>query len=427
MKKIRHTYGNTASSGFTIDFFENAAVGAKNAYLASPFFTTIEPIKKLTNRGCNVQLLVRLCSITPPAILREAMVIPNVAIRYFTSRNFHTKLYIIDDVALVGSANLTESGLMTNREVSVVLRKEIDLGFDSLPVIFESYWEFADVLDKDILAQYELAYKYIGKAKEEEAFQKHLEKFVDPAIPPSAKAGSSKVSKRRSFIQNLRRKYDERLNPAFSEVEAVFLEYGKRRDEFSSGDVEIELGRFLGWLRILFAPKDTWKETPLLNSEQRKERIIHYIDEWVAADDTKAGDMYYADLELANIALLRDRFSSLESINGLNYDQIFEALTKVHAFHDRLRFVSGGLDGLYEQFRNDNQLARIKETIIFLLHGSGMSLDRAYDCIHDKRHYLAGIGENCVMELLGWIEKDRPPINGRTIKALRFLGYDVNE
>jgi len=29
------------------------------------------------------------------------------------------------------------------------------------------------------------------------------------------------------------------------------------------------------------------------------------------------------------------------------------------------------------------------------------------------------------MELSGWLDPERPPINGRTIKALRYLGYDV--
>lgn len=40
---------------------------------------------------------------------------------------------------------------------------------------------------------------------------------------------------------------------------------------------------------------------------------------------------------------------------------------------------------------------------------------------------LAGFGEACVMELLGWMDAERPPINGRTIKALRFLGFDVTD
>lgn len=372
-------------------------------------------------------MLVRLCSITPPSVLRQALENPRVSIRYYTDRSFHAKLYIVDEIAMVGSANLTEAGLMTNREVSVILRKEIDPGFDTLPVIFESFWEYADVLDDDVLAQYEQAYRKIGKATEEAEFQKHLEELVDAVAPPSSQVGSDKVTKRRAFIQNLRRKYDENLNPAFREVETVFAKYGKRRDEFSEGDPEIELGRFLGWLRIIFAPKDTWKEAPLLVESERSSRIVQYLDEWVAAEDTKAGDMFYAEEELANISLLRERLGSEASIDSLSYNDLFEALTKVHAFYDRLRFSSGGLDGLYEKFKSDNPLSRIKSSIKFLLHGPGTSLERAYDCIHNENLHLAGFGEYCIMELVGWMDTERAPINTRTIKALRFLGFNVSQ
>lgn len=427
MAKIRDAYGNTSLSGYAIDFFELGGVGAKNAYLASPFFTTFKPIEALTKRGCEVQLLVRLCSITFPTVLRKALEDPLVTVRYFTSRSFHAKLYIVDDIAMIGSANLTDAGLQTNREVSVVLRKDRDAGFESLPPMFAAFWEAADTLNGEVLAQFEEAFKAIGKPVEDAQFQAHLEKFVAPAIPPSAKVGSEVMSKRRSFVQSLRRKYDEQLNPAFKEFQAVFEQHGKRRPEFAAGDAEIEVGRLLGWLRIKFAPKDTWQEVALLDAPARKNRAIQFIEEWVGVADTREGDMFYADEELSNIAHLRTAFASPESIQALTYDELFDALVNVHAFFDRLRFVKGGLKGLRVQFKADNELSRIKETVNYLIHGPGTSLDRAYDCINDESRYLAGFGEHCVMELLGWMDPTRPPINGRTIKALRFLGFDVKE
>ena len=280
MAKIRDAYGNTTASGFTINFFSENAVGARDAYLASPFFTTFDPIRTLTNQGCAVRLLVRLCSITPPKIVRQALADPNVTLRYYTCRDFHAKLYIIDDVAMVGSANLTVAGLMTNREVSVVLRKGRDPAFDELPGMFNMFWDYADTMTPEICGQYEQAYKLIGNAKEDAAFQSHLEQFVSAATPPSAKVGSERVSTRRSFIQGLRRKYDEQLVPAFHEVAEVFDELGQRRPEFGDADREIELGRFLGWLRIARAPGDAWKATALLDKGQRKSRIISYLNDW---------------------------------------------------------------------------------------------------------------------------------------------------
>ena len=425
--KVRDAYGNSAATGFSIDFFNLNAPGANQAFLASPFFSTFEPIRTLTERGCNVRLIVRLCSITPPHILWQTLTDPNVTVRYYTSQTFHAKLYIIDDVAMVGSANLTNAGLLSNREVSVVLRKDRDPSFDDLPGMFNLFWDYADTLTPEICTLYEQAFKTIGNAKEEQAFQSHLEKTIGAATPPSVKVGSEIISARRSFIQGLRRKYDEKLIPAFREVAAVFEARGKRRPEFADHDPEIELGRFLGWLRIARAPGESWKETALLDLAERKSRITHFIEDWVTVENTKAGDMFEASSEIASIQTLRKTFASPSEIAKLSYDELFDQLIAVHAFYDRLRFVAGGLAGHRVDFGQRNALSHIKETITYLLHGQGAALERAYDCIYDEKRRLSGFSEACVMELLGWMDPDRPPINGRTIKALRFLGFPVKD
>jgi hypothetical protein len=427
MNKIRDSYGNSRSEGFTIEFFEQASVGARNAFLASPFFSDYNAIRILTRRGCRVQLLVRLCSVTLPSVIREAIQDTNVTLRYFTSREFHAKLYIVDDVALVGSANLTSAGLNSNREVSVVLKRERDPGFDGLPGMFNLLWEYANTMTSEVCSSYEQAFRRIGKPSEEAEFQKHLEGLVPPAAPPTAKVGSEKVSARRSFIQLLRRKYDEELIPAFNETKLVFLAAEYRRAEFANSDPEIEIGRFLGWLRLAKAPGDAWKETSLADGSHRVSRISGYAKEWAQLPGTTTGDMTNAGAEIEAIERVRAAFASEETISGLTYDELFDALSGVHAFFDRLRFTSGGLTGLRAEFARQNPLSAIKGTISYLLHGPGLGLERAYDCLYDEKRRLAGFGEACVMELLGWMDPGRPPINGRTIKALRFLGHDVRE
>lgn len=425
--KLRDAYGNSVPSGFTIDYFNLNAPGAVEAYLASPFVTTFEPIRTLTAQGCKVRLLVRLCSITRPDVLRMALADPLVTVRYYTSRSFHAKLYIIDDMALVGSANLTDAGLMTNREVSVVLKRDRDPGFDALPSLFNIFWEYADVFTPELCTRYEEAFRRIGKPQEEEQFQKYLETLVPASTPPSAKVGSELVSKHRSFLQGLRRKYDEQLIPAFAEVAQIFAELGQRRPEFVDGDPEIELGRFLGWLRIAKAPGDNWSQSSLAEAPERRQRITHFLYKWHDVADTTAGDMFDADKEVDNILRLRAAFASPQSIDQLSYDELFDALISVHAFYDRLRFVSGGLPGLRADFAQRNTLGAIKDTLSYLLHGQGTALERAYDTIYDEKRRLGGFGEACAMELLGWMDNGRPPINGRTVKALRFLGFDVRE
>lgn len=426
MGTIRDTYGNTKETGITLNWFADCGPAPCDAYLASPFFTTCKPIEALTNRGCDVNLLVRLCSINPPTVLRQALNNSRVRIRYYTDRNFHAKLYIAGDTALVGSANLTDAGLMSNREVSVVLRNGRDDGFGDLVALFEMLWTSAETFTPEILTQYELAYRHIGKPTEEASFQAKLETFVPAATVPNAKAGSDRISKERAFLQKYHRKYDERLIPAFREVQEVFSDFGQRRPEFAGDDPLIELGRFLGWCRLVNAPGDAWKETPLAAPPERRARVLANLQQWVMSTDTKAGDMYDADKETGRISRLREAMSDKESIDALSYDDLFDALLGVHAFNDRLRHVAGGAKGLKLEFFQ-NTPERIKATLSYLLYGNGLTLERAYDCIRNERWKLSGFAEGCVMELIGWMDPQRPPINGRTIKALRFFGFDVSD
>lgn len=367
MLKLRDAYGNSKDSGYTIDFFELTAPGAKSAMLASPFFSTYDPIERLTKRGCEVKLIVRLCTITPPAMIAKALDDPLVTLRYFTSREFHAKLYIVDDQALVGSANLTAAGLMSNREVSIVVRKDRDAAFDELPGLFDLFWRYAGVMTSDILAAYQTAFRQIWNPREEAEFEKQLTRLVGKADPPSAMVGSEVMSRRRSFLELLRRKYDEQVIPAFQEVREIMSSSGLRRAEFAEGDIEIELNRFLGWTRLIHAPGDTWKQSPLANRSDRLERTLTYLRNWVEVGDTKAGDMYYAEQEQGNIARLRHGLSSVQSIDSMDYDQMFETLCGCHAFYDMLRFVSGGLPGLKADFVRRNTLPEIQATLGYLL------------------------------------------------------------
>ena len=151
------------------------------------------------------------------------------------------------------------------------------------------------------------------------------------------------------------------------------------------------------------------------------------MDAWFDEIDTDAGDMVRAESEVGNIARLRHVMGSPETIDAATYDELFDALTGVHAFNDRLRFVAGGLKGLKLAFLDQNGLSAIKASLTYLLHGKGTQLERAYDSLYDEKLRLAGFGEACTMELVGWMDPERPPINGRTIKALRFVGFDMKD
>jgi hypothetical protein len=81
---LRNLYGNTSASGFTINFFMEAGSSPRVGLLAAPFFTTTAPIEALTDRGCEVRLIVRFSPVTTPEALKGAFDNPKVKVRYFT-------------------------------------------------------------------------------------------------------------------------------------------------------------------------------------------------------------------------------------------------------------------------------------------------------------------------------------------------------
>ena len=135
--------------------------------------------------------------------------------------------------------------------------------------------------------------------------------------------------------------------------------------------------------------------------------------------------MIQADLEIAKIGKITTNFLDRTALNELDYDQTFETLLGCHAFLELMRFTAGGTEGLRVDFKARNSLKSIHRMIEHLAHGGGDGLERAYDCIYDERYRLERFKEACVMELAGWLNPNQPPINGRTIKSLRFLGFDT--
>lgn len=429
---LSELYANTRETGYTINFFMKAGPHPRSGLLAAPFFTTNDPIKALTDKGCDVRLIVRFSPITTPEALREALENPRVKVRYFTDAKFHTKLYIIDDIALVGSANLTDSGLKANRELSVLLKQDQDEAFYALPGLFDELWNDAYVLNEEVLREYEKAFKSKEKPTHEDAFEKFIHKFVKPAAPKSIVVGSDKKSKERAFIQGFRRKYDEILVPSHNEILEVAQQHGFGRPEYAGQDPQIEMARFLGWLRLIQGSGDGWRETSLLSDpNDRAARIAKHVSVWQSTDDTVKGDMYHASAEIENIANIRSYLCDPNQLARLTFDELFRHLTGCHAFLERLRFASkdigenlSGLERLRIDFQERNTLEAVVRSVRYLLSGPGDAIERAYDCIYGD-YKLNGFGEACIMELLGWGDAKRPPFNNRSIRGIRLLGFDV--
>ncbi len=377
-------------------------------------------------------MIVRLSPATMPEALQGAFNNKNVRVRYFTDTTFHTKLYIIDDVALVGSANLTQGGLLGNRELSVLLKRDRDEVFKDLCGIFSRLWNDADVLNEHVLSEYTKAFKDEGRSRDAEAFAKFIHKFIKPAVPMSVVVGSGEKSKEHTSIQNLRRKYDEVLWPAYDEIFDIAKKNGIGRPEFNGLDPRIEMDRFLCWLpRKQDIEKSGRGTKPLGDSKDRAKQIAYHARDWKAAIDTEIWGMFSTDEVIDGITNIRTYLCNPDELKKLSYDGLFKYLTGCTAFRHREQYAPkdigeklSTLERMRISFQQNNLHEDVVRTVNYLLSGSGDKIERAYHCIYGG-YKLNGFGEACVMELLGWGDAKRPPFNNRSIQGIRLLGFDV--
>ena len=160
-------FTNGPRKDYVINPFNELADGASQIYLAAPYFTKAEPILDAVKKGSQVQLLIGLNESTSPQALAQVSEKPGVSVRYFTDR-FHAKIFIFDDVAILGSSNLTDGGLFSNREASIRLDQDNDRdAVEEIIALFVELWEAGKVLTPQILSDFAAAHKrlqQIGRA-----------------------------------------------------------------------------------------------------------------------------------------------------------------------------------------------------------------------------------------------------------------------
>src|SRR4051794_17203543 len=117
---MRRLFSNGPERDYVINPFTRLIASSWHLYIAAPYVTKTDELIRAARQGKSVELLVGLNASTSPEALTAASGIPNFAIRYLTQR-FHAKIYIFDEAALVGSSNLTDGGLVSNREATIRL------------------------------------------------------------------------------------------------------------------------------------------------------------------------------------------------------------------------------------------------------------------------------------------------------------------
>lgn len=417
----RRLYTN-GSKAYVINPFSHFAAAASELHLAAPYFTSADVILDELKKGKTVRLLVGLNAATDPNALSKLYGLPNLAIRYLT-RRFHAKIFIFDNFAMVGSSNLTDGGLRSNREAVVCLDRDEDADtIAEVKALFIELWDSAHVLTDHVLEKFR--HTYFAVTKQARDADKQIEDAVGKAEPHNINVGSHTQSRERIFLEGLRRLVHEQYRPAFNDVTNALTESNLHRPELMNLGEAAATNRYLNWVRLEQAPGDElWRSAPTLPDHDRHDRIVRFGKEWQATKKDRISPEF---VDWFN--KVKTIFSSPETLDDAGQEDLTEGLKSLHAFSEQMRFVKGGRVNLGPTFwsANDNDVERVRRTLSYLLHGPGDFIVRLHDVLYDAEYKLAYFGKFSALELYGTVKPGEcPPMNSRMAKAMRFLGFNV--
>lgn len=343
--------------------------GAKDCdlFIAVAFFTEAEVVKNLLAKGCKIRMVVRLGFPTNPAALDAIRRHENISLRFYSSMSFHPKLYIFgDDVALVGSANLTHSALTSNQEVVVGIAGD-DERFAELAAIFQNYWDDAEVLTDGKLATYAQAYKkFEVHDNAADKLARELAEALGNTAPANIERGEKRRSKQSLFLSNYRKTYQEAV-AAFNTARRAYEATGYRKASEQDIPLRLEIDSFISFVRDKETTGDSWGLGPMRNDAEQTAFVQGLVEKWKTTKWPHFEDRIVGE----NYPRLMRVFAERESLAKANDDELFDALCTLHSFHDRLRFHDGGMPTWKKRFLAANKPERVRESLAYLVFGEG--------------------------------------------------------
>lgn len=414
----------TAHRDFITNELQRHGVEGRDVFIAVAFFTEADVVQRFLDNGCSVWLIVRLGFPTKPYALDKVKDHPNLKLRVYSARTFHPKLYIFgDEIALVGSANLTGLAITTNAEVMVSIKAE-DERFAELAAIFQDYWDGADVPTPEMLKLYKELYRQFERHDNAaEMLAREAADKLGNTSPDNINRGKKKPAKQSLFLSHFRKAYQEGV-AAFSVVRRVYEASGYRKASEAEIPLRLEIDSFISFVREREAIGESWQTGPYRTPAEQEPVVRALIERW---KDTP-WPHFEEKIVGENYPRLKRVFASRESLMAADDGTLFDALATLHSFHDRFRFFEGGLKTWREVFPKSNDPKRARESLAYLVFGDGDIVERMANMIYDPRYKLDEFGQANVQELIGWCNREELPIlNGRTTKVLRFFGSKVRQ
>ena len=412
-------FSNGPSKDCVDEPFAEMLKKSNRASLAAPYFTDARMLVDAAQNGTEIKLLVGLNLSTSPNALRSVHNRDGIKIKHY--ENFHAKIYIFDNAALLGSANLTNNGLRANREAVIRLDRQIDKeAIEETSALFEDLWSRGTCLTESQLVAFEAERRNLLERRQKAGLS-DPEKNISDAIGQSERPSTNR--KKPPVAQARLGKFFDDYVFAFNKVREIIEVPRFRNPDMEGIHIVYETDRFLNYLRMskIMSGEVMDIHSPSLSPEARQENIIRYAHIWAKAKKLGLPDGYYESIEA-----IKRIFSTSSSIQSASTSDIVGGLLHLHSFRDARRWLGENPE---ETFLEDNQndLDYVKERLTHLLHGTDDFIARIHEVSKGKYpKNLTRVGPSSAFELYGTVFPDKcPPINNRTVEILQFLDFDL--
>ena len=322
--------------------------------------------------------------------------------RIATLPGVHAKIYIIDDQAIVTSANLTETAFTKRREIGLLpSASESAQTID----IFQSWWKSeATEVGPDELANFGLHRKFGNFDEDYENAFKLKSLWALPGKPADHLFDTKEAEKTGNYAQYLQK---------YKELAGL---YESQQRLWGDAPIFLEVDAFLNFLfHGEGRPSEPYKgpvPARSLSEEAREAAIAHLAPafaKWLAERSDQKAE------RVQRLHTVR-KLLSKDQIEFLDMKDVNAVLDCIHAMGalpwPRLNFLGSPI----------NTIENIRDAWSKLLFGLGGEESRIEKC----RKQLYSFGPSSTQELLGCFYPDKYPLkNDNSDAGLRYLGYTI--
>ncbi len=376
----------------------------KRLWIASPFIGNRKSVLKIIGRKWvdDGNVVVRL--ITDHININDTAY---KTVKYFLQRGsvkslqgLHAKIYIMDDCAIVTSANLTGIAFFKRYETGVLL---LDSDAKFVNELYCDWWNKALDFPVDFKPRVS---RRRAKELDEETLGINLPNlWKEPEYPGDPYAGL--VSEFRDY-------------PSFLNYYKEFAEsYSIIQRLWPKSPLYFETDAFLNYL-FHEAPGEpskkyrTKKPRPLDVGMKEVRKYAPMFSQWLASPKAKGKEGPQIRLKRSGIIKTKLSPVRIEDITKNDVREVVECLNCMGSYAlNKTRFLN----------QANNNLKSIKKAWKILLHGSGPLEVRMSEC----HRTLKWFGRSSIQELIGFYYPEQYPLrNCNSNAGLRFLGYNVS-